>query len=304
MRREARGDAIRRVGYANPQSPGSPIEVLALSELRQKAPPGYLAEPQRPAFHQLHVLTGGQCAIEIDFARVDLRRGVVAWLRPGQVLRFDLHAGVVGWLVLFTPDVLAPGLAEAPGAPRVDLGSTFAEVAWLLERLRLASAEPPTPDRTALLGHLLHALLYLVRRREPPHDPGAAPEGVFAMFRREVERRFATTRQLEDYERLVGYSAKTLTRATRAATGRSAKAYIDQRVLLEGQRLLAHSRLTTAEIAARLGFTEATNFVKFFRRTSGESPAEFRTAMALRSGGPAGRRTHDRNRSGPATRDG
>jgi AraC-like DNA-binding protein len=96
------------------------------------------------------------------------------------------------------------------------------------------------------------------------------------MFRNEVERRFSTTRRVEDYERHLGYSSKTITRAARVATGLSAKQYIAQRVLLESRRLLAHTSLSTAEIAQRVGFSELTNFIKFFRRESGESPAEFR----------------------------
>jgi AraC-like DNA-binding protein len=96
------------------------------------------------------------------------------------------------------------------------------------------------------------------------------------LFRNEVEQRFAKTRRVEDYERAIGYSAKTLGRAAQAATGLSAKEYIDQRVLLEGRRLLAHTHLSAGEVAQQLGFSELTNFIKFFRRNGGESPAEFR----------------------------
>jgi AraC-like DNA-binding protein len=91
-----------------------------------------------------------------------------------------------------------------------------------------------------------------------------------------VEQPFATTRRVEDYERIIGYSAKTLSRAAQASTGLSAKEYIDQRVLLEGRRLLAHTDLSTGEVAKQLGFSELTNFIKVFRRNGGESPSEFR----------------------------
>jgi AraC-like DNA-binding protein len=105
----------------------------------------------------------------------------------------------------------------------------------------------------------------------------SSTRAVFALFRNEVEKRFATTRRIEDYERIIGYSSKTLSRAARAATGLNAKEYLDQRVLLEGRRLLAHTRLSAGEIAEQLGFSELTNFIKFFRRNGGESPSEFRS---------------------------
>jgi AraC-like DNA-binding protein len=41
-----------------------------------------------------------------------------------------------------------------------------------------------------------------------------------------------------------------------------------------------HSEVTAAQIGHRLGFTEPTNFLKFFKRTAGCTPLEFREAHA------------------------
>jgi AraC-like DNA-binding protein len=140
------------------------------------------------------------------------------------------------------------------------------------------SEEGPHEERLSILRHLLHAFLLILRRRARSSQTQypASARAVFTLFRNEVEQRFAKTRRIEDYERIIGYSAKTLSRAAQAATGLSAKEYIDQRVLLEGRRLLAHTQLSTGEVAQQLGFSELTNFVKFFRRNGGESPSEFR----------------------------
>lgn len=256
--------------FRNPRAPELRIEILAFDELRRKAPADYLARPQRPAFHQVHVVTQGRCAPEVDFARVALKPGTVAWVRPDQTLRFDLHPGVEGWLLLFTADMLA---ADA-GTERVELGAAFADVLWLVERMRGLCEEVEEKARGALLHHLLHAVLLFVQRAAP--DQSARVAGPFVLFRAEVERRFALSREVASYERYVGYSAKTLTRTTRAATGMSAKRFIDQRVLLEARRLLAHTELSVGEIAGRIGFSEPTNFIKFFRREGGESPSAFR----------------------------
>jgi AraC-like DNA-binding protein len=273
----SRASPIAAVRYRNPRRPDLPVEILSLAALRAKAPPGYLARPQRPTFHQVHVVMRGQCALEVDFARVALDRDAVAWIHPGQVQRFDLHAGVDGWLVMFTADVVDRALVDEPVGPRIELGDARADIAWLLARMRrLCDEASGSEDRFPLLRHLLHAFLLVLRRRARTSSARPPASAVFALFRTEVERRFATTRQVEDYERRIGYSAKTLTRAARAATGMTAKQYIDQRVLLESRRLLAHTRLSVGDIAQRVGFSELTNFIKFFRRAGGESPAEFR----------------------------
>ena len=192
---------------------------------------------------------------------------------------------------MFTAEFLDAEVADEPVGPYVELGSAVKEVAWLLEQLRRTSEEEAHAERRPLLRHLLHALLLILRRRarSSTRPYCSSIHAVFTLFRNEVEQRFATTRRVEDYERKIGYSSKTLSRAARAATGLNAKEYIDQRVLLEGRRLLAHTRLNAGEIAQQLGFSELTNFIKFFRRNGGESPSEFRRRGSFIEPGRASR---------------
>lgn len=58
--------------------------------------------------------------------------------------------------------------------------------------------------------------------------------------------------------------------------GVSAKSFIAMRVILEAKRLPVHTDLPVATITEKLGFHEATNFSKFFRREADSTPAEFR----------------------------
>jgi AraC-like DNA-binding protein len=100
-------------------------------------------------------------------------------------------------------------------------------------------------------------------------------------FRKEIEDSFAVTRRVEDYAERLGCSVRTLTRACLAVTGRSAKQVIDDRVTLEAKRLLAYSDLPVAAIGHQLGFSEPTNFGRFFARETGVTPGEFRMAEVV-----------------------
>lgn len=84
---------------------------------------------------------------------------------------------------------------------------------------------------------------------------------------------------MQDYAAALGYSPRTLTRMSLAATGRTAKQVIDDRVVLEAKRLLAHTDRPVAAIGVDLGFSEATNFVKFFIAREGSSPTTFRSGQ-------------------------
>ena len=98
------------------------------------------------------------------------------------------------------------------------------------------------------------------------------------MFATELEANFAKRKTVLYYATRIGFSESTLSRACVATVGRTAKQDIDERVGLEAKRLLVHSHETAAQIGHRLGFTEPTNFVKFFRRQVGCTPIEFRRA--------------------------
>ncbi|MFZ5896417.1 MAG: helix-turn-helix domain-containing protein [Myxococcota bacterium] len=280
-------DSILRMGFENPQRPNFPLEVVSLAELRRKAPPGALARPLRPLFHQLAFVTRGRFVYEVDFERIAVKPGVVVWVHPEQIQRLHLPASCEGWLLLFMADLLDPNSHEGSAGSiqgGIALGALAADVDWLLTRLRRLAAPGASTgsEAFALLRHLLGALLLLVRQAAAASFSTSDSRGsqVFDLFRSEVERRFAKTRRLRDYERHIGYSGKTLTRAVQAATGLTAKQYIDQRVALEARRLLAHTADSAGSIGAALGFSELTNFTKFFRRETGTTPGAFRESFS------------------------
>lgn len=88
-----------------------------------------------------------------------------------------------------------------------------------------------------------------------------------------------------------------------AATRMSAEEFIDARVVLEAKRLLAHGEDPVARIADRLGFDDASNFVKYFALRAGTTPAAFRHRYRVAGNAPAAEDDHAGG-SRPATRRG
>jgi AraC-like DNA-binding protein len=91
----------------------------------------------------------------------------------------------------------------------------------------------------------------------------------------DTRQRRAGARVVAWCARRLGYSPRTLSRATHEAVGRSAKQFIDDRVALEAKRLLAHTDITATECARRTGFDDPANFSKFFRARAGLAPGAF-----------------------------
>ena len=243
--------------------------------------------PHRIDFHQLIAVDGGAVGLMVDFADHRATPGAWLWVRPGQVQQFRDLSAATGWVVLFQPKALDGATAaeaglDDPFAPTLwQLSPTDADAAALALAHLVASFAPaaslPAPVRAQVLQHVLAALLLRLRfQAEPVGSPVAPDSETFLRFRAAVEQHFARTRHVADYARQLGYTPRTLTRATLASAGVGAKAFIDRRVILEAQRLLAHSDTPVGLIAAQLGFDDPSNFVKYFAQRTGTTPAAFR----------------------------
>ncbi|GAA4810999.1 AraC family transcriptional regulator [Streptomyces ziwulingensis] len=269
-------------------SAGTPpgAEVLGLPRLAARAR-GHEVDaysPIRPAFHHLIAVRSGSLRVSVDFAEYELTGGRWAWVRPGQVLHFRSPLDEAdGTVVLFQPGFLSPATVEtarvdrpSPGQPPILAGDDTLRLLELLESEYRHLAELPLEVHVEVVRHLLAALVLRLAHAPGARIGAAAPGDAFRRFQQALERDFARTHRVEDYARELGYSTRTLTRATQAAAGCGAKRFIDDRVLLEAKRLLVHSDLAATAVGDRLGFPDATVFTKFFRRRAGETPAAFR----------------------------
>lgn len=286
-------DAVRETRFENPRLSALGIEPMRLSELRARVPSPRLAQPERIDFYLLMLVTKGTGRHVVDFEEGPLAPGSLVFVRPGQVQQWRLPSTVEAELVLVAPAALpqasgivvpreVEALALDDWPPVRELEPDHAtEIEADLARLRRDFERfEPTDLDVALIRHRLLIVLVRLARLHREHDrmthEAADRRVIYRSFRRELEAHFADNRSLRFYAKRLGYAESTVSRACLAAEGRSAKQVIDRRVALEAQRLLVHSTATVAEIAHRVGFSEATNFVKFFRRQTGRTPQAFR----------------------------
>lgn len=291
---------IARIGYRPTAPYALDLEVFSWRSLRARVPPPELRRPHRLEFQQLVCVTRGGCTHVMDFEPVPCKPGSVLVFQPSQTEQYDVASEWDGWLVLFRPEFLFMPSARASAGSTAEL-NLVGILAGLPRHLALAPAEfrlfrsvlaqmhadsqlaAPAAQTHALLRHQLCTLLVRLdlahrRMQEEGRQRTAAPAELhrFQRFQQLLEQSFQRWHQVTRYANALGCTERTLTRATLAAAGLTAKAFIGARIALEAKRLLVHTTLPVATIADRLGFDDASNFVKFFKREAACTPQAFR----------------------------
>ena len=232
----------------------------------------------------------GHCRPVVDFSQIRCRAGSVVSVRPAQVHRFDFESSWDGWILLFRPQLLNSGAGGAQFA--VDLVETLPTHlvlqgrTWSLvgDALACMLADCRLDAPRLLLHPLLQSQLvaivtrlhvFLQGQQRSADEPQRVSER-FRTFRSLVDAHFHEWHHVARYAHAMACSERTLARACLDAAGIGPKAFIALRVTLEAKRLLVHTELPVGVVGARIGFDQATNFVKFFRGAEGCTPGEFR----------------------------
>lgn len=286
-----KGAKIDHLAY-RPQGRELDIEVFRFSELRGRIARAELLALYRYSFHTLVCVTAGEVSQLVDFQPVICSAGSLLVLRPGQVHSFGSDEGWEGWMVLFRAEFLPPetpmtsdvmptlGLDRLPTHLSLS-ADDLQEVSAVMTRMRQdAAIEAEPADVHALLRYQLCALLLrltiLQDQRVGLSVQRSSAAIRFARFRKLVELNHAGWHQVAAYAAALGCTEKSLTRAALEATGQSAKSVITARIVLEAKRLLVHTDRPIYLIAEGLGFEQATNFAKFFKRETNSTPISFR----------------------------
>lgn len=280
-----RQNAIRSIPFA-PRTEATPtIEVSTVAAILRRGGRAEFQAPQRLGFELLLRITSGRARHTVDFVDYPLAPGDVLWIRSDQVHQWGQIAELSGDVVMFAEHTLSPKLLDwlkAGGERRTHWPASTTKNSAILhtfQELRAASEQPSKPDlQTDILRHLLSVtVLRLIEHGQQTEQAAAPHSQIFAWFRTELEQRFHSMHQVSQYAARLGYSSRTLNRAAQANAGMSAKQFIDQRIILEAKRLLAHQSGPVVRVADSLGFDDAANFSKFFQHRVGSTPAEFKS---------------------------
>jgi AraC family transcriptional activator of pobA len=253
--------------------------------------------PRSPHRHDYHELIWTRCGSGhrlIDGERVEVEPNTVTLIGRGQVHVFGRATGLYGAVVRFG-DELLHGDPHARANPGWLLGSRGARTVTVppgdvprfeaaIEALAAETRRPPDSLSVDLQRHLLHALLLWVERwyeatRTRQRDADDAELQLYRRFADVLERDFARHHDARHYADELRVPQSVLSRALSHVTGRTTKALITDRRMLEAARLLRFTDRTIGEVAYKAGFNDQLYFSRAFKRRYGESPMAYRERL-------------------------
>ncbi len=272
--------SIRDVGYSPDPGVGT-VDVTAIADIRDAAADGEFTGSQRLGFELVVAVESGATEHSVDFATYSLTAGDVLWVHAGQVQEWgDIHA-VDGVMCMFPTSMISPGDSEVIGVRGgwrrshwPSSGDRFTRDFRTLLDMQSRVAGSAFAD--TILAHALSAAVLAMVTTADGQSSGLVGDDRVRQFRSDVDAHFLTDRSVGSYARRLACSERSLYRMVTAGTGQSPRQLIEQRVVLEAQRMLVHEDAPVASIARALGYDDQSNFATMFKRAVGETPSSFR----------------------------
>lgn len=245
--------------------------------------------PHRHDFYTVLLVIDGEGEHHIDFNTYPLAPAQVYFMAPGQVHQLREARRSIGFSIVFSHQFLTLNHIPIAFIEDLNLFRDFGESPPLgldaEECRQLARYGERMLEVQAGGMHLKYEALgawlklFLIQCNNlcalPPADYGQTGS-LIARFKTLVDARYPDWHATGDYAAALHVTPDHLNRTVKMQTGKTAKAYIQSRIIVAAKRLLYFTDQNQKEIGYALGFREPAHFSAFFKKCTGMSPSRFK----------------------------
>lgn len=268
------------------------FRIVTLDRLGTSASPfknELLCDYHQIEFFAILIISDGEVRHLVDFEVANLKKGDCLIITKGQVHAFEKDASYNGYLLMFSEEFIQKHFTSSTVSKipflyqQNDQQLVFnnKENNQLLTKLLLNGLNNNTKVKANQIGALLSYYLLNLISEPTEQESLSRKQDYFFQFKKMVVDKHTSSRNAKDYALNLNISYKHLNDICKFMANRTAKALIDDFIILEAKRQLVLSSLTVKEIGFKLGFEEASNFRKYFNKHTGISPNEFIRKMQL-----------------------
>ncbi len=285
---------ITKIDFDNQDNPKSFFDIVKIEDLLQRDLDHDIEKSHLVKFYIIFFVYEGQGHHTIDFIDYSYKKGTVLLVRKDQLHKFFRSQNVKGFLLVFTEEFIISHLnrMEALKAmqlfndslsfPKIELNTKddFSDFTILLKHLELEYnvKDDFSIGITRSVLHIVITKLFRIKAKKGHSVERKKYMSRFLEFQELVEEDCFKSKKVQYYAQKLGVSSKTLNNIVKSVTNNSAKAFIDERTIMQIKRLLISTDHSIKEIAYISGFSDSTNFFKYFKKFTSNSPDLFRRA--------------------------
>ena len=247
--------------------------------------------PYRSDYYKIGLCLRGSARLKVNLETYDIGPNSLMLLSPYVIKQWPfMSADMEALSVFFTKEFITANTSlnldtfsffERDARHVFEIAPAQAEaIADLLRAIEL-KYDAPHAYREEILRSLLHILLH---EAAPIYSAQHVASNVIQSrsqliangFKKLVNSHYATERSLAFYADKLCITPKHLAETIKETTGKRAVEWLAEAVLLEASVLLQNPALTIAQIADTLHFADQSTFGRFFRKSTGVSPATYR----------------------------
>jgi AraC family transcriptional activator of pobA len=288
---------IPEVAFSRKKSPEFEFELLTIKQLLSRIADSEINidTVHRISFFQVSLITAGSGTWFIDFEGQPYEEGSLVISLRDQVQAFDFDKNIEGLILLFTREFISRSASHLDAALLGGLAGGNLErqvitpgevrrsgIPTLFDQLKCEYSSNTDMYKEDILRTLITALIFKILRLQRSLSPvarNAEWATLFLRLKEMLQQKIAETRNAEDYAGMLGTSYRHLNQVCNGMTGMTAKKFIDNWLLLEIKKEIATSNISVKELAWKYGFSEPTNFVKYFQKREGVTPRRFRDSL-------------------------
>lgn len=260
------------------------------------------SHPHIHSFYQIIWFQKGNGRHFVDFKEYEVTDNSIFFIAKDQVHYFDENRSYDGILIHFNDQFFVRGSSELEfflkcnlfnnryQVPSCCLGSNTSEMLYeylSLIRVELLRVDEDRFGSEELLRAYLVAFLIQIQRRKNAFEKANGTlsyqvddkKQQLMKFLNLVDEHYKSGTTVAEYAQKMYVSTRTLSDLTNHLLGKTPSTIVQERVILEAQRLLLHSELNVSQVALRLGFGDHSYFVKYFKKHTKISPTEFRKSI-------------------------
>ena len=262
---------------------------------------GHTTKPHIHSYFQIIWFKQGKGKHFIDFEAHDITDNTILFVAKNQVHYFDDNTDYQGVLLHFNETFIVQKDNETDFFLKCNLfNNPYLQPLCALKKptavifeeyiaqIKREFSNPDKFGKEELLKSYLKAFLIQIQRVKQACEQTEEHISVIfddkkvqlIKFINLIDENYTKGVTVSEYAKLLFISSRTLSDITNQQLNKTPSKMIQERIVLEAQRLLLYSDLNVNQIGYRLGFDDPSYFVKYFKKYTNLSPLGFRKSVS------------------------